>query len=66
MRILRENGKRASPEAALALGKYLDNKLKSIVARAGKEADYSGRKTIIAEDIEKALQENKEEYNWET
>ncbi|HIJ14356.1 TPA: hypothetical protein HA371_06435 [Candidatus Woesearchaeota archaeon] len=66
IRMIRKSRKRASPEAALALGKYLDKEIKAIIVKAAKEADYSGRKTIIKEDIDKALIKNNEEANWET
>ena len=50
--LIRKIGKRPSKEAVEKINKLLDQKAKEIINRAKRKTDFSGRKTIIKEDIE--------------
>ena len=50
--IVRKVGKRPSKEAVEKIKKILELEAEKIINRAKRKADFSGRKTIIGEDIE--------------
>jgi len=49
---IRKIGKRPSKEAIEKINKILESNAREIINKAKRRADFSGRKTIIKEDIE--------------
>lgn len=50
--VKKENGKRISKKAIDKLNRILEQKIKEIINKAVRNADFSGRKTIKEEDIQ--------------
>jgi len=50
--IKKENNKRISKKAIDKLNRILEQKIKEIIKKAIRNADFSGRKTIKEEDIQ--------------
>lgn len=50
--IKKEDGKRISKKAIDKLNRILEQKIKEIIKKAIRNADFSGRKTIKEEDIQ--------------
>ncbi len=50
--IKKEDGKRISKKAIDKLNRILEQKIKEIINKAIRNADFSGRKTIKEEDIQ--------------
>ncbi|MEK6823786.1 MAG: histone-like protein [Nanoarchaeota archaeon] len=52
---IRKIGKRPSKEAVEKINKILKLEAERIINRAKLKADFSGRKTIISEDLEESV-----------
>lgn len=50
--VKKEDGKRISKKAIDKLNRILEQKIKEIINKAVRNADFSGRKTIKEEDIQ--------------
>ena len=50
--VIRKSGKRPSKEALARLDKILEKQIGEIIEKAKRKADFAGRKTIFAEDID--------------
>jgi histone H3/H4 len=50
--LIRKNGKKPSKEALSLIDKILSKNAQEIIERAKRKADFSGRKIILAEDLE--------------
>ena len=49
---IKKTGKKASKEAVVKIDKILDEKVREIVLKAKRKADFAGRKTILKEDLD--------------